>query len=301
MSNVNTANLTQKNEKQDSSGSAAFWLILTLFAASIEPLLVKAGYGSNAFTPIQILYLRSIFAACAALLIIKHIKYPGIRGLLKIAAVAGLLLFTHFASLNALKHIDSSMYITVMSITPATVAIINLFRKKVNINVLFWPGLIIGFVGLIMSIGIENPGSLKINFPGMAFSLAAMISSTIYRIRMDGVTSEYPPIMVSALMFIMHGLFMGLFFSWSVFPVPSQAWAYGLWIGVISILANLAFITALHLAGSTAVSVFNQLQKPLIVLLAAIFLKEQLSAIQFAGIALVFLGVWMAKAEKKKD
>jgi multidrug transporter EmrE-like cation transporter len=46
-------------------------------------------------------------------------------------------------------------------------------------------------------------------------------------------------------------------------------------------------------------SVIGLLQRPLVILCAALILKEPLSAVQIAGIILVIVGIQMAKVTKR--
>jgi drug/metabolite transporter (DMT)-like permease len=71
------------------------------------------------------------------------------------------------------------------------------------------------------------------------------------------------------------------------------------WAGVASVLANIMFLRAVKILGSTRMSIFDLLQRPLVIVFAAIILGEQVTWTQAAGFVLVALGVRMAKVTRK--
>ena len=64
--------------------------------------------------------------------------------------------------------------------------------------------------------------------------------------------------------------------------------------------ANVAFLFALALLGSTRISIINILQRPAIIVAAAIILREPLSISQGVGVILVLVGVQLAQVKRKK-
>jgi drug/metabolite transporter (DMT)-like permease len=68
--------------------------------------------------------------------------------------------------------------------------------------------------------------------------------------------------------------------------------------GIAGSIANIAFLYALNILGSTNVSLLNMLNQPTVILLSAIILKENLSLYQIVGIVLTIVGINIAKRQK---
>ena len=72
----------------------------------------------------------------------------------------------------------------------------------------------------------------------------------------------------------------------------------GIYGGISGSIANIAFLYALNILGSTNVSLLNMLNQPTVILLSAIILKEKLSIYQIIGIILTILGINIARKNK---
>jgi drug/metabolite transporter (DMT)-like permease len=125
-----------------------------------------------------------------------------------------------------------------------------------------------------------------------------ILSSTIYRTRMETVTKQIPPILVSTYIFLINGTVSLLFIFPFLAPISAQGYGIGVWVGTAAAVANVAFLYALAIVGSTNMSVFNLLQRPLVLVVAALILQEPLSAIQIAGTVLVLIGVRLAQVKR---
>ncbi|MCC7530046.1 MAG: EamA family transporter, partial [Candidatus Melainabacteria bacterium] len=80
--------------------------------------------------------------------------------------------------------------------------------------------------------------------------------------------------------------------------MPPSAWYFGVWIGIAAGLANIAFLYAINTVGATRISVITMLQRPLLIVAAALLLKEPVTIPQMAGIVLVIAGTQMARVTR---
>lgn len=62
---------------------------------------------------------------------------------------------------------------------------------------------------------------------------------------------------------------------------------------------QVAFLWAIKLVGSTNMSIFNLLQRPLVIVAAALILSDPLSWIQWLGVICVFAGIPLAKVQRR--
>ena len=276
---------------------AAFWTLLALLAASIEPIIVKMGYRGN-LTPFQLLVVKTIVAGVVILPITRKFVWVKWHGIKRVASVSVLLLFNNLFTLLALQHVSVVVYLTLITTVPSFIAIINMFRGKEKIGLKFWAGFFLCFVGVLLSLNVNDFSGLKANFLGIMFVLASMLCTIIYRIRMEGVTAEFTPIIVSLYIFWINTFLVSIFFMPFAGNIPKEGWYIGIWIGIAAAVANVAFLAALHLLGSTRISIFNILQRPMVMVAAAFILHEPLTWLQILGIVMVMYGVNVAKVQK---
>jgi drug/metabolite transporter (DMT)-like permease len=72
----------------------------------------------------------------------------------------------------------------------------------------------------------------------------------------------------------------------------------GVVVGICAALANITFIKALSLVGATRISIITMIQRPALILIAALILQEVPTWIQAAGIVLVVIGINFAKVTR---
>lgn len=274
------------------------WVLLALTAASVEPVLVKLGFQLKA-TPLQLLVFKNIVGAAVMLLLVRRWRRPD-PALVKyadVAIVSLLLLCTGTLIMLALTSLTVVELITIITTTPLAVALVNLYRRRDSHGRFFWLGLSAAIAGVIMSLQLE---SFKLNLAGGALALAAVLSSTVYRIRIENLLTRVDPTIVSLNIFVLNGL-ISLCCLPFVGPVSQfvRLAPYTIWMGAAGALANLAFIAAIKDLGATRMSVINLVQRPLVVLIAAISLKEILSWQQIAGFLLVMAGVQLAQVRPR--
>lgn len=280
------------------NASAAVWTLLALLAASIEPIIVKIGYRGN-ITPHHLLVVKTLVAAILILPITRKFQWIGIQGIKRVGSVSVLLLFNNFFTLLALKYVTVAVYLTMITTVPSLIAVVNSMRGRERITLKFWLGFIVCFIGVILSLDINGSSMGEIKLPGVVFVFLSMVCTIVYRIRMEKVTEEYQPVIVSLYIFWINAILVSIFFLPVAYPLPKHVWSIGGWIGFAAAVANVAFIAALHILGSTRISIFNLLQRPVVIILAALILKEAMTIWQIVGIVMVLVGINFAKTEKK--
>lgn len=280
--------------------STICWVLLALTAASIEPVLVKLGFQLRA-TPLQLLVLKNIVGACAMLLLMRGWSgsKPKFAHLKKAEMIVVSLLLTGTSALTmmALTRLSAVELITIVTTTPVMVALVNLYRRRDEHGRFFWPGLGASIGGVFLSLQIN---SFSVNLLGTAFALGAVLSSTLYRIRIENVLSKIDAPLVSLNIFVINGILSLLCLPF-IGPVQQagQIAPYIVWMGAAAAIANLAFIAAVKELGATRMSVINLVQRPLVLLIAAITLKEMLSWQQILGFAMVLAGVQLARVKPR--
>ena len=291
--------MKQETKEKELNYTAAAWILAALIAASIEPIIVRMGYRGTV-TPYQLLVIKTTVAAILIFPLTRKFRWIGWKGILKIGSVSILLLFNNMCSLIALKNVSAVIYLTLITTNPAIIALLNSYRGRDRLSFKFWAGFILCFAGVLLTLNIQNMDSSKATMIGILFILFAMTCTIIYRTRMEDVTEEFTPVLVSTYIFWINALLVLIFVAPFIDPIPAAGWKIGIWIGFAGAVANVAFLSALHILGATRVSIFNMLQRPLVIICAAVILKEYLSIWQISGIIMVIAGVNISKVKRLK-
>jgi len=284
--------------------SKALWVTLAMVSGALEPIMTKFGYRGD-LQPIPLFFVRNLIAALVLLpIVLRAAENWNSKSIKEILPASLLLMLTGFCTLLALNYMSAVTVITVVTTTPAVVALINQKMGRDRLAKHFWLGFVLCFVGVVMSLDFSTFTS---NTAGLVAVLVAVFSSSIYRVKMEVLTDKYPPAWTSAVCFVLIGLVSVLLFGLksatsSSLPLPSLAslpWCVG--IGIAAALANVSFVTALNKVGSTRISIISMLQRPLLIGFAAVALQEQPTLIQLVGIILVVIGMNYAKVERVSE
>ncbi|MEN3015024.1 MAG: DMT family transporter [bacterium] len=287
------------------------WVIFSIAMASLEPIIVKFFYNQHQLNPFEIIIFKNLFAGIVIIPLIYllgfKIRVLAITDILNISRVSFLLLFTTSAMIISLKYIPAFVMLTIFSSNPAFVTMINQLKGKNTVDSVFWIGFLIAFIGICLLLEIYNINlHFSLNFfLGVVICFMGVLSSGLYRTTLDELTHRYTPIVVSCYIFLINLIFICIFLGgyylssiMSLIESPDIIGGYEVWVGIYGgiagALANIAFLYALNLLGSTKVSILNMLQQPTIILLSVILLNEKINAYQIIGILLVILGVNIA-------
>ncbi|MFA7340700.1 MAG: DMT family transporter [Candidatus Obscuribacterales bacterium] len=301
-SSSNTSSSSSSSVRSQSTG----WVLLALTAASIEPILIKLGFQAQA-TPVQLLVLKNLVAAAVMLLLVRGWKRPAAVSFASLLTVSLLLFATNAFCIFALTKLTAVELITIITSTPVVVALVNCFRRHDSRGKLFWFGLAAALVGVLLSLqtaaGAVLSTASSLNVLGVICALAAVLSSTTYRIKIESILRQADPRLVSLNIFVINALVSLCLVPWlgPIDQINQGILPFAVWMGVAAALANLAFIAAIKDLGATRMSVINLIQRPMIIIIAAFVLRESLGWPQVLGFVLVMLGVQMAQVKPKVE
>jgi len=287
-------------------------IILAVLSASIEPIIVKLGYNNfKNINPLEIIVVKNLVGSFIFIIItifnyfiLKKFRILKLKEILEISKVAFLLLFTTSMTIVSLKFIPAIIMLTIYATTPLFVALANsLIKKTEKIDIKFFIGFVLALIGVSLTIGLYKFNLLNLtgssNLLGIFFAFLGVLSSTTYRTTLDYLTNKYTPFVVSNYIFLINGIFIFLFIFPFVFKdLQLGSILVGIYGGIAGSIANIAFLYALNILGSTNVSLLNMLNQPTVILLSAIILKENLSLYQIVGIVLTIVGINIAKRQK---
>jgi drug/metabolite transporter (DMT)-like permease len=287
-------------------------IILAVLSASIEPIILKLGYNNfKNINPLEIIVVKNLVGSFIFIIItlfnyfiLKKFRLLKLKEILEISKVAFLLLFTTSMTIASLKFIPAIIMLTIYATTPLFVALANsLIKKTEKIDLKFFIGFVLALIGVSLTIGLYKFNLLNLkgssNLLGIFLAFLGVLSSTTYRTTLDYLTNKYTPFVVSNYIFLINGIFIFLFVFPFVFKdLQLGSILIGIYGGIAGSIANIAFLYALNILGSTNVSLLNMLNQPTVILLSAIILKENLSLYQIVGIVLTIVGINIAKRQK---
>jgi drug/metabolite transporter (DMT)-like permease len=275
---------------------ANLWASVALVSGSIEPIAAKLGFRADA-TPWQVQLARSIVAALVILPITRRIAWLP-RAAVPRVVLAGALLFTTTTSmLFALSRLHVAEVIAILSITPATVAIATRWRAPGELGARFALGLLCSVGGVAVTTGAFH-GSTS-DALGLACLALSVTSSTIYRLTLEKLAGSVEHPVISSWVYLVHGaIALVLLAPWTG-PPPASAWTAGVWTGVAAAISNVAFVGAIAGLGAARASVIMLLQRPIVVVTAALVLSEPLGVEEYVGTTLVVLGVALSTVPKR--
>lgn len=277
-----------------SEAAVTLWLTAAIFAASAEPIIVKLGYAAGV-QPLQAFVLKNCFAAAVVLILTRKFVWVGKKQLPRLGLLAFLLFSTNGLILLSLTLVPAVVVMTLVTTTPALVAIINSAMGRDKLTVKFWTGFGLCLLGVILMLEVK---SLAGNPLGILAVLASIITSSIYRVQMETATRTIHPLVVSSYQFPIN-VCLCIPLMYITPAISLEALKVGAIIGSGAALANVAFLSAMALIGSTRVSIISLLQRPLLLVLAVVVLNEPASALQILGIILTIAGVQLAQVKRK--
>lgn len=268
------------------------WATLALFTGSIEPIAAKIGFHADA-SPWQVQLARSTVAALVILPLTRRIAWVSRSAAFRVAIAAALLFTTTTSMLFALSRLPVADVISILSITPATVAIAARWTNRASLGRRFALGVALSIVGVVITTGAfrGEPGDAL----GLACAFGAVASSTLYRLNLEKLTATSDPAVISTWIYLVHGVIGLVVLAPFVGMPPAVAWTAGCWTGVAAAVSNVAFVAALAGLGAARASLLMLLQRPIIVIAAAVMLAEPLGVEEGVGIALVVAGVALSK------
>ncbi len=287
--------------------SAAYFIVpLCIIASSVEPIVAKMCYTSMFIAPLALMAVKFVSGGILSIpsFIIRK-KCLNAGNFLKVIPLGILLFVTGACVLFALNDLSASMVITIITTTPAFVAFVNSSRGRAKLGHTFWVGFFLCFLGIVLTLNlplfsatseIAAPPDVK-SLRGAALAFLSVFLSTAYRTRLEVVTETLPSSAVSAWMFVISGL-LGLLLFPFVGELDLRGVLFGVFLGFAGVCANITFVKSVQLIGSTRMSVITLIQRPLVIFLAALLLKEPLSAVQVAGIVMVIAGISLARVEQ---
>lgn len=269
------------------------WLFLSLLGSGLEPVLIKLFRPE--ISPLSLIVLKSLVGCCLIFPFIGRINNLHKADFIPLFQVSILAFVTNALIFISLQTIPATTLITIITITPLVVAVMNHRRGIGKLSVQFLFAFITVFAGVLLTIEVFGKKTELIINSGLGIALVSVLTSAFYRIKMDTLTNQIDPFSISVSLFFFNGLLSLCFLP--IVTISEKVISFGIWLGFAGVTANIFFLYAIKHLGSTKVSILSVIQRPLAVIFGAILLKEMITPMQFSGMMLIFGGIFFAKTK----
>jgi drug/metabolite transporter (DMT)-like permease len=258
------------------------------------------GVAVKEMTPLTIVLCRVGFASMILLAVVRLTgrKIPASPGVWGAFCVLGAMnnLIPFSLIVWGQTHIDSSLASILNATTPIfSVVLAHLLTREERLTVNRMVGVLIGWMGVTMLIGIESLGGFGIHVMGQLAVVAASVAyacAAIYGRRfraMDPVVVSTGMLCCSTVMMLPMALIVEQ--PWHLLP-GAATWAALLGLSAVSTsLAYIIYFRVLAVAGATNILLVTFLIPASAILLGVMVLGERPGWNAFGGMALIFMGL----------
>lgn len=263
--------------------------------------------------PLQMVYMRQFLAGiCFVLyfLIVKKFKMPTAMQFGWLLVMSFLMfVFANGLSTWGVKYIPAGLAALIGALYPFSVVLIErVFLKKKNMTGLTFLGLFLGLMGVAVvfyenAFVADRQGFLL----GVGLSVFAMLSWSLGTVFLSRNKANINPyygtgwqMLIASVSLYFMSLISGKNIPWA--EVSWQSWSLILYLIIFgSILAFIAFITAMKYLPAAIASLYAYLNPFVAMIFAAIILNEKLTLHILWGSVLTLTGVYLVNFSIKKN
>ncbi len=293
------------NSNNSKLGATDLLMLLTCFFWALNFTVVKIAL--REFAPHAFNAARLVLASVLLLAYIWK-KEGGIRvgraDLLKLTAL-GIVgnTFYQLLFINGLRRTTASSTSLIMSMSPIFIAVLGSLFGMERIRWSGWAGIFVAFLGLYLVV-FGHPGAPSLgseSLTGDLFILAANLCWAVFTVFSRPLLARMSPIKLTTLTFALGALF---YIPAGAHDIAATAWGRlspGGWAGllysaVFSFAVGYVFWqSSVKRVGSTKTGIFGYITPVFAVIIAHIFLAEEVHLSQAAGVLVIFLGFYLTR------
>jgi len=257
--------------------------------------------------------------ACIGLMLFAFVRAPASLRvtrselpLLAVFGIAGVALVQLFYFL-AIHRLAIGIALLIQFIGPVLVAIWARTFGREQVRRRIWASLALSLTGLALMVELWR--GVTLDGLGVAFALISAVVFAAYLLLAEHEVGRRDPVPVMAWGFLFATLFWTVVQPWWSFPAQTvgktvslqghlsswhlPVWALVAWVIVLGSIVPFALIVgALRHISATRVGIAAMLEPVVATIVAWVWLRESLSALQLAGAAVVLSGILLAQTAK---
>lgn len=279
-----------------------FLIIASAVAFGAIAIFAKTAYGAGS-DPVSVLFFRFSIASLLMIpwVISGRIPLPRGRFLLGLILMGGIgyvgMSFCYFV---ALTMASAGLVAILLYLYPAIVTIFSLLLFKEPLTGIKGLALLLAIAGTVLTIGPGGDGEL----PGILLAITAPVIYAAYILVGSRILKKVPVLSSSTVVMISASLVFGGAVAVQGLHLPQtwQGWGGVLGIALFStVIAIIAFFAGLERVGPTNASVLSTFEPVTTVVLAFLFLGEEIGPMRILGSILILAAViLLARSEFKK-
>ncbi|MCV9385377.1 DMT family transporter [Reichenbachiella ulvae] len=290
-------------------GFALAFLGVVMFSA--KAVMVKLAY-VNGVEAVSLLLLRMLFALPVYLLI-TSLNFSKLKTRLNPKNLWALLLFgflgyylASYFDFLGLKFIKASLERIILFIYPTIVLILSFLFLKKKIESRQVIAIAITYLGVLVMYYQEPDFSSTESMLGVGLILLSALTYASYLVGSDWLIPQLGStlftslaMIVSCICVILHYCMVGDF---DLFNYPAEVYGLSIAMATLStIIPSYLISYAIKLLGASDFSVMASMGPVSTIILAWVFLGEQLTVIQIVGAIVVIVGVYYVTRKKQKS
>jgi drug/metabolite transporter (DMT)-like permease len=286
-------------------GATDLLMLLTCFLWALNFTVVKIAL--REFAPHAFNAARLVLAS-VLLLAYLRIKEGGVKvgwaDLLKLTAL-GIVgnTFYQLLFINGLRRTTASNTSFIMTMSPIVIALLGSLFGVERIRWAGWVGIFVAFSGLYLVV-FGHPRALSLgseSLTGDLFVLGANFCWAAYTVFSRPLLARMSPLKLTTLTFVLGALFYlpagaGQLMATPWRELSLSGWGTLLYSAVFSFAVGyVIWYSSVKRVGSTKTGVFGYITPVFAVVIARIFLGEDIHLSQVAGVAVIFLGFYLTR------
>ena len=294
------ASIEQANQTMSRWHKGLFWAMLSPVFLGIIPIFAKVAYGSGVGV-LTVVAFRTLFAAAVLwvgmLLFARHYirsSSPAIMSSMLAGGINGIGSLFFYASLS---RIDASLgqLINISYLIFVTI-LLRIIGQSISWLTLFRTGLAIFAMYLLTVGGLGDP-----DWIGISMMLVGALTYAIQLVLSQRIMYEIPaPTMT---LYAITAMAIVVTIPWLLFPsdltaVSTAGWRAMFMMGMVTALSRLTLFLGGKSLGSMQTALLGILEVIVSIVLAIIFLGEQLTAVQWLGALIILLSVLLVRYER---
>ncbi|MEI7430105.1 MAG: DMT family transporter [Betaproteobacteria bacterium] len=257
------------------------------------PIFAKFAYADGVNLP-TLLFLRFVMAGLlmALVMLLRGGRWPRGHNLWVLVAMGGLgYAGQAFCYFSALQYATAGLTALLLYLYPVIVTLLSamLLRRSLTRQRLL--AVLFALIGTGLAVGGNFGGSLL----GVVLGLGAALIYSIYILVGERVTQSEDAVASGAVVMLSGAVVYGMVVLWSgepAWPATLTGWGSVVSIALFStVLAIVGFLAAMQRLGAADAATFSTLEPIVTVLLAAIFLGEEIGLWQALGGATILAAV----------
>lgn len=280
-----------------------FFVIISAIAFGAIAIFAKTAYSAGS-DPISVLFFRFSIASLVMvpLMISRNIPFPRGRTLIGLSLMGGIgYVGMSFCFFTALTMASAGLVAILLYLYPAIVTILSSILFKESIKGLKILALILALAGTILTIGLSGGGRPL----GIALAITAPFIYSAYILAGSKLTKQAGVLWTSTVVILSASIVFGLLVLIEGLTLPRTltGWGSVLAIALVStVIAVNTFFAGLERVGPTNASILSTFEPATTVILAFLFLGEEIGLIRVMGGILILVAViLLAKIEFKAN